>query len=59
MDAIQEFSEKLAILINESRLSGPIVKLALQNAILQLQILSLQDTVNSMQAEAQKPEGTE
>lgn len=59
MDAIQEFSEKLARLINESRLSGTIVKLTLQNAILQLQILGLQEVVNSMQADVQKPEGTE
>jgi hypothetical protein len=59
MDAIQEFSEKLARLINESRLSGPVVKLTLQNAILQLQILGLQEVVNSMQADVQKPEGTE
>jgi hypothetical protein len=59
MDAIQEFSEKLAMLINESRLPGPIVKLALQNAILQLQILGLQETVKAMQGEVEKPEGTE
>lgn len=60
MDAIQDFSEKLAILINESRLPGAIVKLALQNAVLQLQVLGLQETINSMQAEeAKKPEGTE
>jgi len=60
VDAIQDFSEKLAILINESRLPGAIVKLALQNAVLQLQVLGLQETINSMQAEeAKKPEGTE
>lgn len=59
MDAIQDFSEKLAILINESHLSGPILKLALQNALLQIQILGLQETVNAMQAEVQKPEVTE
>lgn len=59
MDTIQEFSEKLAMLINESRLPGPIVKLTLQNAILQLQILGLQETVKAMQGEVQKPEGTE
>lgn len=59
MDVIQEFSEKLASLINESRLPGPIVKLVLQNTVLQIQILGLQETVNAMQADVQKPEGTE
>lgn len=59
MDAIQDFSEKLANLINESRLPGAVVKLTLQNAILQLQVLGLQETINNMQAEVQKPEGTD
>jgi len=61
MDIVQKFSSELAELINSSGLSTQVVKLVLQNAILQIDLINLSELLRMKEAEpeSEPKEGAE